>query len=198
MTNRSDVDVLSELGAALRVEPSPDFAARVRASVAGKPIREWWFGDWRLALAGAAVVVGVLLGAAAWFGDRTSRPVAQPASVATEATGAPETKDAPLGVVAVPPATFALTRRSGRSGRRVARATSTGTEPEVLVPPDQAIAIRRLLAAFRAGRVPVVSDLRNMDEVSADLPPISMIEIPLIAIDPLPGPTGGERERNPS
>lgn len=195
MTNRPDVDVLSELGAALRVEPSPDFAARVRASVEGKPIRAWWFGDWRLPLAGAAVALVVFLGAAAWFGDAASQPAAQPASVATEA---PETKDPPRALVPVPPATSPLTRRSVRNGRRVVRTGSASTGPEILVPPDQAIAIRRLLAAFRAGRVPVVSDLRNMDEVSADLPPISMIEIPLITIDPLPGPAGGDRERNPS
>jgi hypothetical protein len=203
MIDERDVDGFSELRAALRVEPSADFSARVRASVAGRSIRAWVGWDWRVMLAGAAIAAA-LIGGAAWLAGSTPHSAAQSSTVATRS---PE-RDQPAAI-AVAPIVVPVGRRAPGStrGRRAAAATGAPKDPkevaepapEVLVPPDQAIAVRRLLQVLRDRRLSLAAAGRQrVDEVTGDLLPLSLLEIPLITIELLPEPIGNDRERNPS
>jgi hypothetical protein len=132
-------DILDDLRAALAIEPSPSFEARVRAAAAtdAEQRRNWW--PWLVA-AGACAALAVVAA--------TSWPRAvevQPARMA-----------ATFGAPATPPAVSAPST-SRRSARPIAsRATSTAPvrrrEPEVLVPRDQAIALDRLIRGISEGR----------------------------------------------
>jgi len=129
----------ADLSRLLSVEPSADFAARVRARIneSHEPRREWW-GWAGLALAAAAVLVVVL----------TSRTGPGSSNVAsTPAAGHPDVvlnpapsriPDAPVAVVV--PSPHVTPRPLVQPARHV-------EEPEVLIDPSVAAAIRRLAIA---------------------------------------------------
>jgi hypothetical protein len=187
-------DPLKELEAALLVAPSPEFAARVRERVRrDEPATSSW-GWWRLAAAG---VVMALIGVASltmW--RRESKPpaamvAATGPTVAIEqaAPVAPVTKQENDSVASALVSTKPISRTHTPAARAIAvHASTVSREPEVLVPPDEGIAIRRLLLAIREGWATVPPPgLRVMEDVDGHLLEPAPIDIPLIKIEPLPG-----------
>ena len=133
----------ADLSRLLSVDPSVDFAARVRARISEspEPRRQWW-GWAGLAFASAVVLVVVL----------TSRIGTAPSNVAsTPASRHPDivligpaaaTHDATAAVVVQTPH-MAASRPLALPARHVVE------EPEVLIDPSVAAAIRRLAIAVR-------------------------------------------------
>jgi hypothetical protein len=160
--SHDEFDPLDSLDAALNVEPSPEFSARVRMAVAEnrRPagFRTWWL--WASA-ATVAVVGGVLLVVSA-------TPNVTPADVAPISKQA----QAPIAVRASAPA-----------------------ELEVLVPPDQAIALAQLLNAIHEGRLRVPAQESILDEngrlIVPSTPTIPPVTIELLPITP---PNGKGKE----
>jgi hypothetical protein len=187
--------VMRELAQALAVEPSPDFAARVRAAAAEAPRRRWLPAS--LVWAAAAVAAGVVIMVVAMPGGPLVLMVRPgPAEVASRAPVAP----APPRVAltresAAAPATLSASSASRERGRRTpaARAVHVASshEPAVLVPDDERRALDRLLSALASGQV----DPRALPSLSED--PTVPISIPAatppapLAIQPLVDTTGG-------
>ena len=151
-------DPLKEVQAALSVEPSPAFTARVRARVAAEEGRTSWFAGWRLVPAACAtLLVAITGGIFVWHAIDQKRA---------------DLRVGPTPVIArVPPRASVAT-----TGRR----TVVSREPEVLVPPDQAIALNNWLRAMRQGVGGSSEALRAVPVVIAQLP-----ELPPIVIDPI-------------
>jgi hypothetical protein len=188
---RDDRDeLLSEIGAALDVEPGAGFEPRVLAHVENSTPRAFaWM--WPVAAAGAVgiVVAGLLF-------SRQASPVP---------TGAPVVARRPADVLPVgEPSSAALapagrdTRFSASSATTVAhavgrrRAASRRAGFEVVIDPEQARLVETLLAAVAEGRAPIapLDPLLFEPIVIAELPPPAPIEIPLIRIEPLPDGRG--------
>ena len=160
-------DVQDVLASLMAVEPSPDFAARVRQRIAVDADAP----DWRsvhLALpvlaAAAAVAFGVLL---IFTVDRRIAPAHQMPASATR-TVEPVASD--LSTSVLEPAVVAASRQEEKS--------------PAIVPRGEIVAVRQLLAAARAGRfefelvpagVPVADQLSPPGPIS--LPPIEMMPI---------------------
>jgi len=69
---------------------------------------------------------------------------------------------------------------------------ASGPRLEVLVPPDQAIAVRRLLIMHGVGRrFAVTPDGHAVDELTGALLDLAPIQIPQVTIELLPGPEPG-------
>jgi hypothetical protein len=188
MTKQQFDDPLKDLEAALAVEPSPAFAARVRARVTGPRNRRAWLG-WQ-GLAAAAIVALAVVGAGLWRASisdvRTLRTVAVVAEVPA-ASGVASAAVVAKSIASVKVLPVATSRPSA----------GHAPSPEVLVPPDQAIAVNRFLAGLRelktarlAAEAPVV--------VLEELPQITPVRIEPIRIDPLVpnSPSSGGKEKD--
>jgi len=159
-------DIEDALASMVAVEPSPEFAARVRQRIAaGAGAREWRAVHVVLsALAAAAVVVlGVL---SIFTGSQRIAPEPLMPTVATRdlepAPGVSTRSSEPAAIVAV--------QREER--------------PTALVPRNEIVAVRQLLSAAQAGRfeyelvppgVPVADQLSAPDPIS--VPPIELMPI---------------------
>jgi hypothetical protein len=134
--NRED-DELSgidrEISQLLAVAPSPDFAAKVRVRIAAQPVAVRW--PWRFWMMGAipAAAVMLLLVATAYFSTRDVQP---PSSVHGNVT-LPVGNNVQLPVRAAPDPVPNHRRSLGRP---------QPVEPEILIDPSLAAAIRRLAA----------------------------------------------------
>jgi hypothetical protein len=191
MTNQVFNDPLKELEIALAVEPSPEFAVRVRTRVAesGRPVA--WLA-WQRSAAAAVVAVAVL-GALSWrasvAGDRTlpERAAAANPGVAVASGGAPA-----VAVTSARP-----TRNAAPTAVPSAHAT-VASAPEALVPPDQAIALNRLLAALRERRTAAAFAAETPIVVIEELPQISPVRLEPIKVDPLVpnSPSSGGKEKD--
>lgn len=187
MTNR---DPLKQLEAALSLTPTSDFAARVRRRVAVEPPRRAFFaGGWTVMASVAAAGIVVAIGIAVVSQDRAhdvagSTPeggvapaVALDVAPPLLADGAPVVRPEPRG-------------RRVRPTQAIARASGDGYPgvDQVLVPPDQRVALERLLLAVKAGRavVPRDSAVVEVDEAGSPMAP-RMLEITPIKIEPLAG-----------
>jgi hypothetical protein len=164
----------AELGA---VEPSAAFAAGVRARVSARhSAATIW--TMRAAVAAAAVMVA---GAAAvrWAGPSVpTRETAAPIA-AVRSHAAPASPEAVASVHRPGPA--ARPERQRPPAVRVAE-----RRLEVLVPPDQAIAVRRVLAAYAAGlRVTMASNGGTFDEGISELQEPAPIQIAPVRIERL-------------
>ena len=174
-TNDAFEQLRAELAA---VEPSGAFAAGVRERVAAEsaPRMKFWLG-----LAAAATLVAVV---AVWSWGAANTALSIPSAVPAVAS----VPDLPVPVVSPPPPNEPV--RVARRARTVPLAaeavTPTETRLEVLVPPDEALAIRQLLLAQRRGRgyVPPASALESVTVV---LPDLVAIKIAPIQISPLVG-----------
>jgi hypothetical protein len=155
-------DPLDQLRQALDIVPSPAFAARVRRHVATQPTRVVWWAGRDLATAGAAVcLVAVVLAVARWSGTEESavRSEVPVASTVSAVAAAPSTPDVPV-------APSSLVRRPRTSPIQVAAPESVFAE--TLVPDDQRIALERLIAAIRTGRITVPAVVAENDTVDDD------------------------------
>jgi hypothetical protein len=197
--NEERDDVLGEIRASLAIDPSPAFAARVRAA-AGRQlaVRSWW--PWSLTAAVAAVsVVAVVV---QW--PTMSQPQEQVPRAVREAApevarpawppmSAPGASTAARPVAPVRP-DGAASMADARAERQV-RVGSAHVEPPsgatiatrtpgsgVLIPADQADGVRRLIAAVRAERA-VARQVRvwTGDDLPA-LPLLPEIEIAPIVV----------------
>jgi hypothetical protein len=195
MTDERD-EMLDELRAAMNIEPSPEFEARVRlATQESRPCgavwsehrRGWVWG----AVAGGAVaaaVMAVVLLRPGSAGAPSAIAMAQPQPTAASATLPRSIQQAAVATRLEPKPPVA-TRRTARaaSADRVTR-----REPDVLVPPDQAVALARLLKGVSDGRV-MIGATRSTDEdvTIAPLPEPAPVTVKDVRIEPLPVPAGG-------
>lgn len=183
-------ETFQALQAELTLTPSPEFAAKVRARVAEAPPRGW-FGGWRLAAASALVLAGAVVAVVvSRSGMATSAVAPLPAVARVESVGP---------AVIEPPAGAFGAAEQPRAARPWTNATRTAArlEPEVLVPPDQRLALTRLLLAIKDGRAVVPAAENAFDEMTGELKPLAAIA-PLV-VEPLStaatGGGNGRRER---
>jgi hypothetical protein len=180
MTRERD-PLLDEIGATLSVEPSPAFAARVRAEVASG--RMGW--PWRAHLVAVPVVLALTMAGAVWL-DRQASPQL-PASVRVRVAG----ESAPPATATAPAAEEARPLRMAARRMAAARVNPPGA-PEVLVPSDQAEGLRLWIAYVRE-RSPMLPPGQRLGDGNRDagelppLPEITRIEVPALTIEPLPG-----------
>jgi hypothetical protein len=138
----------------LSVEPSPDFARRVRTRIADEKAGAGSPG-WRYGLVAAAVVVALVAAGVLRMRSHDQSAAVPVATTAPQETRAAASVPVAAGAPRVPAAvsvprqdaTVAVSRRTGGAQERVAR----GAELEVLIPDDQRVALRRLVEMARAG-----------------------------------------------
>lgn len=186
----SDSALDREVRAALNVEPSPEFVARIRMRVANEAIaskrstgRQWLFASIGVAVAVLALVVfardpanrerATTIGV---VGDvrKPLEPPPGPASrepMAGEPSTQPVSPVAPAARGAAPPARGALPTREDE----------TPPFADVLISPDEVRAYEMLLAAVRQGRLPPLTQR----DVAAEAGALE-IEIAPLIIEPLP------------
>jgi hypothetical protein len=194
-------EALDDLRRALAIDPSPEFAVRVRARVHDERARGWrWRGSraWLIALVPAAAAVVLALQVLPNQTPTTpARPVASEppradlARTDTPAIPGREPAASAPATRAVPP-----NRTSSRAVMTAAAAT-TRREPEVIIPDDQRVALMRLLAALREGSAIVPPGAPIVDELTGELLEPTPIELLPITVEPLPGtpPEGGSGKR---
>jgi hypothetical protein len=68
-------------------------------------------------------------------------------------------------------------------------------EPEVLIDPRESAALLALILGARDGRVDLAPILRASTPMPMDLPPVGVIDIPFLTIDPIAPGTGEEGVR---
>jgi hypothetical protein len=132
----SDTSLDREIEAMLAVEPSPEFVSRVRTRIAEAPVSGWPMG-WTGVAAGSvvvAVVVAVVI----------SRPheVVQPEAMMPITRTSMQADTPSDDVPASPKLNFS--KSPERYGPRVSKAAVR--EPQMLINPDEAAAIRHFLA----------------------------------------------------
>jgi hypothetical protein len=174
----SDEALARETEDALRVDPSPEFLARVRMRIAADPRPHSWTLPWTYAAAGAIAAVVVLALVAVWSdreADVSMASVSRPEAPATAVSGSNAVlpaapSEAPKPVT--PPPTAPVTTRSAVGA-------------EVVIAPGERAALTVLLRSLRAGRI----DPGVLETVNADfepLPPLEEVTIDPIAIEPIP------------
>jgi len=181
-----------EIDLAVRVDPSPEFVARVRTRVADEQAPSRWRLGWYIAAAAAAaVVVGALLlnRATAPHTESTllaSRPLSLPSLTTPGAQLGMRNSELGMGVTpsrtAIPHSQFPIPNYA------------IAAVPEIIIDPREAAALHALIARARRGL-----DLSPIPSTPApaamDLPPVADIVIPPLAIEPLAPDTGAQGER---
>jgi hypothetical protein len=182
----TDVALDRELEAALAVDSSPEFVARVRMRVQRERDAASSPWPWRIAAAIAFVaVIALVVGM-----SRQDRRVARDESLAQrQPTVAPGAQDVGPGPVAqgsaagqaFTPAPPAASRKSAGKRRRPGAAVS---EPELLIAADEARALRQLFANVRKGRIDL-SSLQEGAPATAALQAPSVIAFSPITFEPI-------------
>jgi hypothetical protein len=186
----TDAALAREIEQALAVDPSPQFVARVRARVRREPAGAAMAFPWMMATGSAAVaVIAVIIVGVLMPRVHAPRGDAQPdlPLVAARPVGDPS---AELGAAIVPPAPPASSQESAPTVSRTIALRANG-EPEVLIAPGEAAALKRLMRGVTA--LPVdLSTLTNRPTDTASLQPLQdivlapMADIASITIEPLP------------
>ena len=193
----SDEALDRELAAALDVEPSPGFLARVRTRIAAgaAPRRTAWLAPW-MPWAAAAVLVILAVSTGMWqvrVDESPAAPLAvEPAPMVHSASAgsvqeplAVEQLPAPAGLqVPVPARGQARTAGERTASGAAAIPTASALTPavagppfaDVLVPPERLRAFERLVEAVERGRAPALAP---------DLDPENPFGIEPIAVEPL-------------
>lgn len=182
-----------ELRQALDIVPSPDFAGGVRSRIERLPARRPAAAlRWEFALAAAAVCVFAIA-----IGWRFGREDATPAISLETRVGIDVELAAPRVEAVVPP------RSVTRAPSRLVHSASTDEpvthgEPEVIVAPDRAEGLARLLRLARSGRLDEES-LRPIEPPAApatlDVAPLVVPAISVGPVDIQNGPRGSGAER---
>jgi hypothetical protein len=188
-----------EIREALKVEPSPEFLARVRTRIASEPSPSAWRWSWTLAGV-AAIAAAIAIAVALLRPNAPAVPQSQSVSAAK-----PEPETAPRGS-ALPteagPDKSAAQRletashpvRTRPVGRDTA-AAPTAAEPEILIDPRERRALLQLIALVRDGRIDLSAARRSGTLAPIELPPVTDIVIDPITIDPIAPQPGGEGAR---
>ncbi len=171
----------AELASALRLEPSPEFVARVRSRVAASPARSGWVFGWRAAIAAASLALVVVAAGLSLLRGPVAPPT-QPPAIARptrvpDASAAVQPEPAPKPVSAV--------RRVAAPRLRAAVAVKArNAEPEVLVPASQRIAIRELMQMLRAGTLDdrILAEPREIPHSDVSVTPIVVEEVAVPAV----------------
>jgi hypothetical protein len=174
----------TDLGRLLSIEPSPEFAAKVRARIAAEPpTRSWRWGRLGLALAAASalIVVFALRGVLSVQDDRRPFSSARHDDVALSAPDLSPAKT----VVTSPPAQVAV-------NRPVHPAEVPQRGPEVIIDPAVTDAIRRLAIAARSTTLDASKgESIAADAQSAALPVAEPLNVPELVLKPA-DQTGGQ------
>ena len=192
----TDAALEREIDAALAVDSSPEFLARVRTRIAAEPEPSTWRLSWTLAAAGAMVATFVMVVAVARVDRaRSSAPASRSAtpekpSVNASASVAPpiDPRGAPALIAAPqsPPSTLGVSTAVPVSNRRVRSVAVRAKEPDVLVSPDEAAGLRRLIAIVRDGRVDLIAALGESTRATRALQPQNEIVVePIAAFVPI-------------
>jgi hypothetical protein len=180
--NEIDRALRDEIDAALDVDVSPEFMARVRRRIADEPMRApFWYG-WRLALPAAAAAL-VLIAAGV-----SMLPARRPAPVSASRT--PIVEPAPPAAERPSPPPAAVTSVATAAVRSAAPRPASA-EPDVLVPREEIEMYRRLLARAASAPRPVVVEASDLVPTGT----LSEITLDPIRIDRIVPPVGGEGER---
>jgi hypothetical protein len=222
VTDSAGAAIDREIQAALAVDPSPEFLARVRTRILTEPAGDASWLSWKLVASGAIAALIVIAVVVTRQGEY--RPNARPEPFDSPLILSPS-KDEPLAqdrpVVSlnlVPSKDEPLAQDRSVEGRartpawradqppprlrRSAEASAKAEapqarrrpEPEVLLDPAETRALRRLIAAARGGSLDLPAALLAATPTAMDLPPIDAIVIPPLIIDPLT-PSGEEGVR---
>ncbi len=174
----SDALLEQELSRALTVEPSPAFLPRVRSAVAAAPAPARWQLSlvWSVGASAAAMVVVVVL-----------MRVAAPQRPNVPAP--PPTAAVPLMPPTVAPA-LRLPATAGVPDRRppasdTARVRTRPLEPELLIPAEEAAALKRLMRGLPQGVLVSPASETPLDEVAVVQPPNAIVVAPMPAIPPV-------------
>jgi hypothetical protein len=175
-------DLDADLRALLAIEPSPEFAARVRSRVAGERMAGWGWTPWLL-VASTACGVGLAI-VLAWpsAGVQAPEPPAAPRLALGEAA-----LPALPGVPELPPAP----RRAAATPSESPRVFPPVAVAEVLVDPRQRTAVDALLALTNRGAV--LEFVPAPNPVAAEIV-VDPLNVPVLTVDPLPGTPGAEKE----
>jgi hypothetical protein len=153
----------ADLDREMAVEPSPDFAARVRERISAADRDSGWGVPWAFAAAAVVTIVtGILLA------GLRGQPVDAPAIVAGHDVALPApTSPGPIAAARRPAVTS--WRVSGlpsnvSAGSRIDPRLARASEPEVLVPPEFRLAIDRVMRMVRAG---TLNPTRDVDAAGA-------------------------------
>ena len=185
---RTDAALDEEIARALAVDPSPAFVATIRHRVANTRVSGIW--TWSRISSIAAVTVGVAAGVviAAAIGTRmTSRPRSQPVVTEWIRAWTPGVMDAETPAVALRDVIA-----SGRPRQRVRR--TTHAEPECIIDPREARAMKAFLDALIGGRMDVAGLLSGSTPVM-DAAPAEDIQIEPIDVRPLSEAVGQPTDR---
>ena len=187
---RREVNVDRELQAALGVDPSPEFVARVRMRIASEPPPRRWGVAW-IAVAAAAAAIVIAVVAARSMGERkesgqllASRvlPIVGKA-IDRGGPGALRHDDRAADGPVVTQRFTAVSADGRPKGVRYDDRANAASK--ILIDPREAAALRRLLAGVSAGRVDLKAMLEPSPFVAADMAPVEDIEITPLSIEPL-------------
>ena len=193
----TDAALDRDLEAALTVDPSPEFVARVRTRVQRE--RDAASSPWRWRIAAAVAVAAMMaLVVARSRQDRAriaqdENPARRPPAVAQAAPDphlGPVAEDNTAGEAYAP----APTRAFRTSAARRSRPNAVVSEPELLIAADEARALRQLFSNARRGLVDL-SSLQEGAPATAALQPPSDISFPPITFEPIAPGAAEEGER---
>ncbi|HEY1303101.1 MAG TPA: hypothetical protein VGF24_06110 [Vicinamibacterales bacterium] len=175
-TALGDTALAREIEAALAVDPSPEFVARVRSRVAAEPSSSAW-RMWMPALAAVAVVAVVLAVLwPKWWSKETPLVATAPARGAAETIVATVPDSAPVRPVSRPPA--AQDRRSPPIEARHAIVL-----PEVILARNEAGAYATLMVPGRETQLR--ASLPGAPDLSAPVEVDKMPKIDPVTLDPI-------------
>jgi hypothetical protein len=193
MTDAQVDNLLRDLATELSIEPSSQMVARVRERISDRS-KSSQLAAWTVGLA-VTLVVTVIAFSIEPGTRRTTRSIA-PAPAPQVRAVEHVAVSPPVSAVPSSPADSTGMSVPRRTAHARSALTAVEATAEVLVPPDQAIALRRILLAMRTGRSPVPPALAEMVDAEGRLPAPDEIGIPAIVIQPIAPPTDGGRSKD--
>jgi hypothetical protein len=178
----TDSEIDDALSAALAVEPSTEFLARVRTRIASEPEPSRWGYPWTLAAAGAMALA--FASAVAVLQMNQAMPPAE-AVLAPLPSRAFEFASLSLlpGMGMVPSVRSGFSRIRRRVVSPIVRAEPE-VLPEVIIDAGEAAALTRLFSRPKEGRIDLTT-LAETVQVNAALTVLNPIEIAPIIVEPL-------------
>ena len=179
MTDERD-PLLDEIGRALAIEPSPEFAARVRMGVRQPDRAPWRVPTW------IAAVVCVLVAGSWLVGVRVGRSTDP--EIPTSGLGAQLSEPVSPARVVVPDISPRVARLQP-TGRASATEPAPSSTRKVVIPIDDVQAFWELVAEVQDQGATLPAIRRPLDTETGEvvpLPDIAEIRVPALVIDPLP------------
>lgn len=183
-------DLLRDLAAELAVEPSPALAAQARARARQSGGRRVSTSGW---LALAVLLTSGFFLFESFPSQKETRGLTLSVSPQTRAVRPPRI----IGPLRTDSRMTGRPITQSEAAEPLAATSENPATPLMIVPADQAIALRRILDAMRSGPVPVPPAVTVVVDGDGRLPAPAAIEIPEITIEQLlpPESGGGSRDR---